>query len=475
MKHILLKSIMSLFLSSSLSLMSQNSMPDIQISENKHFLQYENGKPFFYLGDTAWELFHRLNREEMDNYFSVRKQQGYNVVQAVALSEVDGLNVPNRYGFLPFNEFNPEKPAVKDGDNNDYWDNVDYAVEKANSLGIYIGLLPTWGRYWNDGKPLFNKDNAYKYGRFIGSRYKNKGVIWILGGDRPADNKNKKEILRAMAKGIRDAGAKQLMTFHPCGGCGSSQWLNDEDWLDFNMRQNGHAVNYTGRYSNTINDYNLKRVRPVIDGEPVYEDHPIDFNPDNQGFSTSADVRRAIYWDLFNGACGHTYGHHAVWQMYDKEAGRGPINSPLLCWKDAIHQPGATQMVYAKKLVESRPYFTRVPAPEIIVESEVRNSVPGAGRYHFNATKDSKNTYAFVYVPVGRRFEINLTEALSDKNLVAWWYNPRNGEAKKIGKFKNEGNLSFISPTPGENLDWILVVDNASSRYKVPGKHKENK
>ena len=24
----------------------------------------EEGKPFFYLGDAAWELFHRLNREE---------------------------------------------------------------------------------------------------------------------------------------------------------------------------------------------------------------------------------------------------------------------------------------------------------------------------------------------------------------------------------------------------------------------------
>ena len=26
---------------------------------------WEDGEPFFYLGDTAWEIFHRLNREEM--------------------------------------------------------------------------------------------------------------------------------------------------------------------------------------------------------------------------------------------------------------------------------------------------------------------------------------------------------------------------------------------------------------------------
>ncbi|MBO7108250.1 MAG: DUF4038 domain-containing protein, partial [Verrucomicrobia bacterium] len=45
---------------------------DLRVSDNKHFLQHQDGTPFFYLGDTAWELFHRLNHEEADLYLADR-------------------------------------------------------------------------------------------------------------------------------------------------------------------------------------------------------------------------------------------------------------------------------------------------------------------------------------------------------------------------------------------------------------------
>ena len=67
-------------------------------------------------------------------------------------------------------------------------------------------------------------------------------------------------------------------------------------------------------YAKTRDDYNRLPPRPVIDGEPIYEGHPIAFKPDEFGHSVAADVRRALYWDLFSGACGHTYGHHSIWQ-----------------------------------------------------------------------------------------------------------------------------------------------------------------
>ena len=43
-------------------------LPALKVSDNKRFLVTSEGKPFFYLGDTAWELFHRLNREDVDRY-----------------------------------------------------------------------------------------------------------------------------------------------------------------------------------------------------------------------------------------------------------------------------------------------------------------------------------------------------------------------------------------------------------------------
>src|SRR6187402_630195 len=114
--------------------------PSLKISENKRFLVTADGKPFFWLGDTAWELFHRLNREDATRYLENRAKLGFNVVQAVAIAELDGHKVPNPYGFLPLTDLDPARPAAKEGPDNDYWDHVDFIVKKANELGITIGF-----------------------------------------------------------------------------------------------------------------------------------------------------------------------------------------------------------------------------------------------------------------------------------------------------------------------------------------------
>jgi len=453
------------------SLASAAGTGSLRVSDNKRFLVHEDGTPFFYLGDTAWELFHRLNRQEADKYLENRADKGFTVIQAVAIAEVDGHNAANSYGHLPLVDQDPARPAVQDGPANDYWDHVDYIVDKANSLGLYIGFLPTWGRYWHDevkdGKPLFTVENAQMYGRWLGGRYKDKRLIWILGGDRTIENDQQKQIIRAMARGLRQGdGGAHLMTFHPRGGSGSSKDFHNDDWLDFNMRQNGHNAKFNEGYQNTRADYDLKPVKPVLDGEPMYEDHPVSFRAKDLGHSISSDIRRPLYWDLFGGACGHTYGHHSVWQMW--QPGRGPINGPLMPWFEAIDQPGAGQMQYGRWLMESRPFLSRVPDDSIIVTDRVPTSVPGAGRYRFVGTRDEQGSYAMVYAPIGRAFKVRM-DAIKGAKVKAWWYNPRNGQATAIGEFANAGEREFLPPDKGEMLDWVLVLDDASKNFPAPG------
>jgi hypothetical protein len=443
----------------------------LKVSENRRFLIYEDGRPFFYLGDTAWALFHRLNREEADRYLQDRAKKGFTVIQAVAIAELDGHTVPNPYGHLPLIELDPSRPAVEEGPDNDYWDHVDYIVNRAEALGLIIGFLPTWGRYWHDaekgGEPLFNEQNAATYGEWLGKRYRDKPIIWILGGDRKVENDRQKSVLRAMALGLRRGdGGNHLITFHPCGGCGSAQWFQDAEWLDFNLRQNGHAAEFTGHYDQTRKDYDLLPPKPVVDGEPIYEDHPISFAADRQGHSVAADVRRPFYWDVFSGACGHTYGNHAIWQMW--QPGRNPINNPLMSWALALDQPGAGQMQYGRRLMESRPVLTRVPDDDMIVRDRVPTSVPGAGRYRFVATRDQIGSYAMVYAPVGRPFRVRL-DKITGSTVKVWWFNPRDGKSSQAGTFPNEGEHEFVPPDKGELLDWVLVLDDASRRYPPPG------
>jgi anti-anti-sigma factor len=129
----------------------QKPMVRLRVSENRRFLITEDGKPFFYLGDTAWELFHRLNREEVIRYLDTRAAQGFNVIQAVALAEVDGLTEPNAYGKLPLKDRDPTRPAATPGsrpanEEYDYWDHVDFVFDEAQETSNRRSLQH--GRNW---------------------------------------------------------------------------------------------------------------------------------------------------------------------------------------------------------------------------------------------------------------------------------------------------------------------------------------
>jgi hypothetical protein len=310
----------------------------LKVSPNRRFLVRDDGSFFSWFGDTAWELFHRLTREDAAYYLEKRANQGFTLIQAVILSEFEGIREPNAYGDLALIEGDPTRP------NEAYFRHVDWIVSAANRLGLVIGLLPTWGDKvgltHGDGPQIFTEENAHQFGEIIGRRYQDADLVWIIGGDRFVDDLNKRKIWQAMARGLRsgDAGA-HLITFHPRGGddlvSSSSHFFpNADPFLDFNMRQNGHA-DRTKTWQRIADDYAREPAKPVLDGEPIYEDHPIAFDAASQGYSNAYDVRRFLYFDLFAGAFGHTYGHHTVWQFHSPARGTG-VNRPLCYLQEAL-------------------------------------------------------------------------------------------------------------------------------------------
>ena len=56
-------------------------LPQLKVSNNHRYLVTAEQQPFFWLGDTAWELSHRLNREDAERYLERRAQQGFTVIQ----------------------------------------------------------------------------------------------------------------------------------------------------------------------------------------------------------------------------------------------------------------------------------------------------------------------------------------------------------------------------------------------------------
>lgn len=429
----------------------------LEVSDNSRFLQHSDGEPFFYLGDTAWELFHRLDREEAEKYLENRRAKGFTVIQAVVLAELNGLNEPNPYGETPLIDNDPARP------NEAYFNHVDFVVETAREKGMYIGMLPTWGDKWNkrwgEGPEVFTPGNAREYGRYLGDRYRDyPNIIWILGGDRIPEEENHEAITRAMAEGINEAdGDNHLMTFHPMGGRSSSEFFHEDEWLDFNMLQSSHGSYDNPNYKMVASDYNLSPVKPVIDGEPRYEDHPVDWDPDN-GWFNDFDVRQATYWGIFSGGFGITYGCHNIWQMY--EPGLDPISSARHSWQETLDLAGAWDMLHVRNLMESRP-LKRAPDQSLLVEGPSE----GAGAVRITRGED----YAFIYIPTGREVTIN-TSKISGDQIKARWYNPRTGEAESIGTFSSGDNREFYPPGEVQRgNDWVLVIDNASAGFTAPG------
>jgi hypothetical protein len=431
---------------------------NLKVSANHRFLEFSNGTPFFYLADTGWELFHRLDKKDTEKYLENRREKGFTVIQAVALAELDGLNTPNMEGEKPLIDNDPTKPNEK------YFAHVDWVIKKAQEKGLFIGLLPTWGdkvdKQWGVGPIIFNKENAATYGKWIGSRYKDSpNIIWIIGGDRPGGGANF-EIWNALANGIKSVDQNHLMTFHPMGGSSSSKWFHQQAWLDFNMMQTGHGERSYAAYKKLmIPDYQLQPAKPTFDGEPRYEDHPHDWKPEILGWFDEADVRQAAYWNLFSGGFGHTYGCHAIWQMLTPE--RTAVGYARHTWYDDLDLLGAADMINVRRLMESRPITDRVPFQELIANSYMPETD------YIVATK-GKN-YAFIYIPTGGVANINM-EKLEWKQSVVWWYNPRTGLASKLKETDHTGIQEFKPQSGGRGNDWILVLDDKNAGFEMPGK-----
>lgn len=441
--------------------------PGLRVSDNRRFLITAEGMPFFWLADTAWQLIHDLNEEEIRRYFADRRDKGFTVIQTVALAELRSEK-PNAFGHFPIEPKRPERPIVKDGPDNDYWDDVERVLRLAREQGLRIALLPTWGKWvlsnWQNGlvDGFFTPANAEAYGRFIGGRFKDyDNVIWILGGDRAAPTDAAKAVWRALARGIAtgvsgtEDYSKVLITYHTSGPGSTAWFLNDEPWLDFHALQSGHG-RWALNWIMVEHAYTMKPTLPVIDLETSYPGFRHGRPPT---IATDDDARRAAYWAVFAGAAGHTFGHHSIWQMHSpKYPG---VAGPSEFWFDALDAPSARQAGCLRRLIESRPFLTQRPDLSLLAFEQSKPwemclALRGDG-------------YAMIYTPTGRPLKVRM-EQIASAQIMAWWFNPRTGEATAIGEFPNSGELEFTPPTGGENNDWVLVLDDAAKRLPLPGK-----
>ena len=265
-----------------------------------------------------------------------------------------------------------------------------------------------------------------------------------------------------MARGLRagDGGA-HLMTFHPPGGNGSSTWFHDDD-----VARLQHAAERPRRRVHRPLRPDARRLRPHAGQAGARRRADLRRSSgllQRQASSATrspSDVRRPLYWDLFTGAFGHTYGHHSVWQMWTP--GAHADQQPA----DAVargHRPARRGADAARPRADG---VAPVPHPhsrsDIIVTDRVPTSVPGAGRYHFAATRDASGSYAMVYAPVGRPFNVRMNK-ITGARVKAWWFNPRTGAGHRDRQLRQH-RASASSRRPTAARCWTGCSSSTTSR-----------
>jgi len=421
-----------------------------------------NGRPFFWLGDTAWVLM-RLSPADVERYLEDRAAKHFTVIQMMAIrtnhrveSPTQRDLIPNYDKALPFSGLDPVML------NEAYWRHIDFIIKAAGDRGLTIALATMWGRDADSLFPDALKNNE-RYGTTLGRRYRDRdNLVWLVTGEYEKIKDNwrqdhdisdgQRTLLRAIARGLETGHeGRHLMTIHPIFT--SSRDFHNDSWLDFNMQQTwGGAPADVGRI---LSDYRKQPPKPVLNGEPGYE------NRAEAPTSSAWKCRYEGYWSVFSGAFGFTYGADRVWQFH-------------LEWKDALQYEGGADMQHLRFLIESRPMDNRVPDDSFLVSGrgDLRK-----GPSYCAATRASDGCYAMVYSTMGEPFTLDVS-ALSGKRLHGWWYSPRDGRCYNGQRqptrhpfeiLNGRGRREFTPPTSGLNQDWVLVLDDADRKFPAPG------
>lgn len=436
----------------------------LTVSADGRYLCHADSTPFFWMGETAWLLPERLNRDEAAYYLSRVADAGFNVVQIQTINDVPAINI---YGSksMPGTDFVFDN--IDHADEYGYWDNVDHIVKTAGKEGIYVGMVCIWGGLVKAGK--MDVEQARRYGEFLGKRYRDcPNIVWIIGGDIRGDVKP--EVWTALAESIKANDPNHLMTFHPFGRTLSARWFNDAPWLDFNMFQSGHRRygqrkgdgDYSDPSDNEEDNWRyvdealaMNPRKPVLDGEPSYEGIPQGLHDPKEPRWTDRDVRRYAYWSCFAGAAGHTYGNNSIMQFY--RPGLPPAYGAEKSWTDALDDAGLNQMKHLKRLMTTFDPSTRRPDNSVIIGE--------TGERYDRLTALRGNDYLLVYNYSGRDMEIDLTK-ISGTKKHAWYFNPVDGQLTDLGEYDGRS----VRFKPGEGEDVVLIVTDSGRKMPLAEK-----
>ncbi len=193
-------------------------------ASGRGFIDHDS-QPFFWLGDTQWELVHAFTLAEVQTILQNRADKGFTTLQVMLTGVGDGTR-PNWAGDAPWQEDDPATP------NEAYFQHVDAVLDLAGPYGLVLVL----GIYHQLQADRFTLDTAQRYARWIARRYRDiPHIVWSM---YPRAEREYVAVCQALAAGLQEGdGGTHLITVHPNPSPASSSGLFQEPWLAFHSIQ----------------------------------------------------------------------------------------------------------------------------------------------------------------------------------------------------------------------------------------------
>lgn len=449
----------------------------IKIAEDQRHFAYQDGTPFFWLGDTWWmALCDRLTwPHDFKTLVQNRKSKGFNVVQLVAGLYPDMAMFDDRgksdSGFSWLADLSSINPV--------FFDEADQKIVHLVEEGFTPCIIGAWGYYISS----LGLENMQLHWRYLMARWGAYPVVWVAAGEQTMpwylESPEEKIKAQALQKKLWSHvlqemhqlnGFKRLITTHPVTSARES--VNNAALIDFEMQQTGHAESSLHHAQRATQGWLATPKMLVISAESRYE--ALEIKPT----ITAQNIREAFWAHTLNSGCaGHTYGANGIWQvnLAEKPFGNSPtgLNWGSLPWNEAMHLVGATQLGVAKNILMTLNWhqFEGLPLKPNLIQKLSKQSVlikkvlarlklHGKTPNPIAGCISQDRSTALFYTITEKSFFINLGEF--NQPVFAHWIDPINAVTTAFSLKKSSLNKIYkvkpIHKNAAGDDDWLLLI-----------------